>query len=617
MKNSIILPIIVLFVGISCRSTPTRIENVLEQSGDNRHELEEVLHYFSFHAEDSLKYKAAVFLIENMPGHYTLESSFVNRFREELPDNYPDYPYHWYKTIQSLPDKIEPNNFGYKLYDLEWLKSSYLIRHIENSFRIWQTTPWLCDLPFDDFCEHLLPYRILNEQPDHFTDSILTNIARLKTTIQELPLNFTPDHITAIMGNIQPDYLELPNASVQLTPTQTYATGCIEQTLYQIYALQLAGIPAALDHVPCWGNRNGQHYWTSMISPTYVNHTRTTPIENAPKVYRRTFSHQPFPQSDGKEYIPEFFRTPFYKDVTHYYTNTTSVNIPLHDVPASCRYAYLCVFNDKQWHPVCWTETSRQVARFENIGRNIVYLPVCYQGTTLSAISHPFILHANGVTEQLIADTLHPQKIRLHRKYPIDNHKIEWTNLKGGYFEASNQPDFQNSTIIYRTDRLRTGKSIVAVDTTKAFRYWRYYLDGYHLMAEIEFYDTRGNKITGKTFLPHDPIIKKYPERLFDNDPLTYALIGPYIGMDFGKPVSLSEIHYLPRNDDNGITPGQVYELKYHNGRQWVSLGRQTASQLYIDFENVPTRALLWLQNLSTGREERIFTYENDRQRFW
>lgn len=98
--------------------------------------MEEVLHYFSFDPGDSLKYKAAVFLIENMPGHYTLESTIIDRFRLELPEIHPNHPYCWYKTMQSLPAKIELNNFGYKLYDLEWLEGSYLIRHIENSFRI-------------------------------------------------------------------------------------------------------------------------------------------------------------------------------------------------------------------------------------------------------------------------------------------------------------------------------------------------------------------------------------------------------------------------------------------------------------------------------------------------
>ncbi|MDE6452493.1 MAG: transglutaminase domain-containing protein, partial [Odoribacter sp.] len=194
---------------------------------------------------------------------------------------------------------------------------------------------------------------------------------------------------------------------------------------------------------------------------------------------------------------------------------------------------------------------------------------------------------------------------------------IQWTSLRGGYFEASNRADFQNSTIIHRTDQLYTGTTVIPVDTTVAFRYWRYYLEGYHQMAEIGFYDIRKNEMTGKVLLPPEEFIKKYPERLFDHNPLTYALIAPYIGVDFGKPVTLSEIRYSPRNDDNDVVPGQVYELKYHNGHRWISRGQQTARYSYIDFENAPTHALSWLQNLTTGREERFFTYENGKQRFW
>ncbi len=617
VRDSIILAITILFSCVSCNPVSSHLENALKQSGNNRHELEEVLHYFSFDPGDSLKYKAAVFLIENMPGHYTLESTIIDRFRLELPEIHPNHPYRWYKTMQSLPAKIELNNFGYKLYDLEWLESSYLIRHIENSFRIWQTTPWLCNLPFDDFCEYLLPYRILNEHPDHFSDSTLLYITRLKATVQHLPLNYTPEHIVEILKILDPDYLNLPGISIQLGPNQTYNVGCIEQTIFQIYGLRQAGIAAALDYIPCWGNRDGLHYWSSIIYPTYVNNTRTEQVGNAPKVYRKTYSHQPFPQSHGQEYIPEFFRTPFSQGcypLLHLYR---FCRIPLYGLTDSCRYAYLCVFNDRQWKPVCWSEIYKKSAYFENIGRNIVYLPVYYKGLELTAGSSPFILHPNGSIEYLIADTLHLQTLRLNRKCPIDNRKIQWTSLRGGYFEASNRADFQNSTIIYRTDRLYPGTTVIPVDTTVAFRYWRYYLEGYHQMAEIGFYDTRKNEMTGKIFLPPETFITKNPEKLFDHDPLTYALIAPYIGVDFGKPVALSEIRYLPRNDDNGIIPGQVYELKYHNGHHWISLGRQTARYSYIDFENAPTHALFWLQNLTTGREERIFTYKNGRQRFW
>jgi hypothetical protein len=47
--------------------------------------------------------------------------------------------------------------------------------------------------------------------------------------------------------------------------------------------------------------------------------------------------------------------------------------------------------------------------------------------------------------------------------------------------------------------------------------------------------------------------------------------------MDFGRPTRITKIRYLPRNDDNIIVPGQLYELFYWGYGGWVSLGRQTA----------------------------------------
>ena len=44
-----------------------RLEYALSQAGPNRVELEKVLDRYSRAPEDSLKYEAAVFLIENIP----------------------------------------------------------------------------------------------------------------------------------------------------------------------------------------------------------------------------------------------------------------------------------------------------------------------------------------------------------------------------------------------------------------------------------------------------------------------------------------------------------------------------------------------------------------------
>ena len=55
----------------SCSLYSEPIEEVLKQAGNNRKELEKVLEHYSKKSEDSLKLRAAEFLIINMPGKYS------------------------------------------------------------------------------------------------------------------------------------------------------------------------------------------------------------------------------------------------------------------------------------------------------------------------------------------------------------------------------------------------------------------------------------------------------------------------------------------------------------------------------------------------------------------
>lgn len=47
------------------------------------------------------------------------------------------------------------------------------------------------------------------------------------------------------------------------------------------------------------------------------------------------------------------------------------------------------------------------------------------------------------------------------------------------------------------------------------------------------------------------------------------------------------------------------------------SLGEKVADREFITYDQVPANALLWLKNHTKGEEERIFTYENGKQRWW
>lgn len=72
---------------IACTTSP--LEKALEESGVNRPQLEKVLAHYSVSAGDSLKYRAACFLIENMPGHGWYEGEALTRYRHWVDSTYP------------------------------------------------------------------------------------------------------------------------------------------------------------------------------------------------------------------------------------------------------------------------------------------------------------------------------------------------------------------------------------------------------------------------------------------------------------------------------------------------------------------------------------------------
>lgn len=145
-------------------------------------------------------------------------------------------------------------------------------------------------------------------------------------------------------------------------------------------------------------------------------------------------------------------------------------------------------------------------------------------------------------------------------------------------------------------------------------------------IAEIEMYDKQGVKVQGKVIGNYTPgwlDSMVTMRRAFDGDVLTFTSAGPeqgdaWLGLDFGREVEVNKLVYLPRSDDNFIKEGELYELFYWD-KGWRSLGQQTGSRQlqYLEYDNVPDNALLLLRNLTRGKEERIFTYEDEKQIWW
>ena len=121
------------------------------------------------------------------------------------------------------------------------------------------------------------------------------------------------------------------------------------------------------------------------------------------------------------------------------------------------------------------------------------------------------------------------------------------------------------------------------------------------------------------------PVIASRKERkeeirnrnLSDGKILTNMFITDWAGLDLGESRHIDSMRLLTYHDDNNVVPGEIYELFYWDGPQAVSLGRVTAADYTLRYDSVPGETLYLLRNRTKGREERIFTYENDRIVFW
>lgn len=121
----------------------------------------------------------------------------------------------------------------------------------------------------------------------------------------------------------------------------------------------------------------------------------------------------------------------------------------------------------------------------------------------------------------------------------------------------------------------------IRIRSHQPYQYLRYLFNGTGDIAELQFYDQQHPPIKPSRILsPNTNDTRK----AFDNDPLSYASSKDSIVIDFGKPVTLSEVRILPRNDANGIYPDNTYELLYYGQEGWRSLGIRKATPNSIEF---------------------------------
>lgn len=672
MKQKLYFMSICCFLFFACQNSESekQLQQALSLSGDNRGELEKVLEHYK---NDSLKLEAAKFLIRHMPGNMAYDSVNLYKYRpillryDSLKQREKTESINASAIInkewQSFMRNKSPQSDIYSRLeqDLYSVSSDYLIKNIDQSFDSWQKTIFKDSVDFDAYLRYILPYRrqngyVIEPWRDYFLSQYGGCMSQYATSTQAVDSLLEKVQAYQVNWSRLNDFPYIRLNDYRLSKL----TRCSQRCWFNSMLLSALGIPCAIDFVPAWGNRNSSHEWNSIIigGKTYSFEAtggkgkwKTQKVYNnewideywmksrLPKVLRYSYeSLQEGPSADKRSTnsnTPVRFLNGKYKDVSDEYFTTSDIKIPIQkgSTPKDAAYAYLFVYNEDSWKPVYWGEISSSEASFQKMGRDIVYLPGFYDRGTIVPFNDPFILKADGSIHYLTPNVSKVISVTAERKYyarpEIDFWK-KWN--EGASVEIANNRRFAGAKTIFTVPVCESRPNVWSLHLPVRTRYIRY-LFPEHLdaLAELSFYQKNAvnelELVTGSVLLS-DGKASKSVANLFDQNILTYADLTflqhgdkqekkPWVGLDLGANVEIAAIGICPRNDKNNVIRGLEYELYFWNKDRWHSLGRKTATDDQLTYNNVPENSLLLLKCTTEGVENRIFTWEDFRQKWW
>ncbi|MDR0348097.1 MAG: transglutaminase-like domain-containing protein, partial [Tannerella sp.] len=450
------------------------INAVLLAAGNNRSQFEKVLEYYSRNPSDSLKLRAAEFLIVNMPGKYAVE------YEAPFEDIIAGYV-HWNeRESQQEVDRVFKLGEPVIKEDIKHITADYLMNNIELSFKVWNEQPWGKNVPFDVFCEEILPYRIANEPLENWREKVLVNFSKLNRTFKQQP------ELTAVEACIRVN-LQLPKLKLsnQPLPSMNYSMimtalrgTCKEMTALTVFTMRALGIPVTREWTPKWPRRNVGHLWNSVYDgsghvgrqisfmgteaiPGISHHGARMPKS---KVYRLTYARQNNinaknvdvpPQLNyscmkdvTEEYVAAF---PFYKKEQNPVSNIlpkkgfsfihdsvykrgkgivldplpekgAGVEIPV-KYPSTHHngYIWLATTGVNEWNITGWGETDTKTIRFGSIGREILHLPVYYENGLQTPANYPFWVDDKNHVQIFEPDTAHLRKLPVSKIASFDS----------------------------------------------------------------------------------------------------------------------------------------------------------------------------------------------------
>ena len=413
----------------SCTSVnDQRLEAALQMAGENRGELEKVLKHYE---HDTLKLKAARFLIENMPYHYGINDRLLDYAGKEYQMDLSIYRNE--DEVKLAYDSLLQKGYHMErllVKDSESLTAAALIENIDLAF-VAKNKKWAKEIPFHLFCKYILPYRVSNEPLSEMRKEMMKRYMKVLDSIAPR----TEQEACMALNN----YLKKQIHFIGFSPfynsieyVDKYKRGnCEGLAVYFTFLARALGIPCCVEST-LWSKFDAGHSWCALIDrngKTYpfgaaelnfreFKKTFSRRIMVPAKIYRKEyevfFSH--VLADDG--YVT-YLKNPTLIDVTSFYERPSvkvefdSTIFQLNETDNG-RFLYLCVYNSGLWKEIALGRSVGRKVVFTNVvGDNVFRLAKSDDGKKLSFLTDPFLLDSLGDVKMFSQEGLKP--IRLHK----------------------------------------------------------------------------------------------------------------------------------------------------------------------------------------------------------
>ena len=458
------------------------LEYALSEAGENRKELLKVIDRYSENPADSLRLRAAEFLIRNMPGH--------SYYKGELLENYLEY----YPLLRKVKQaKLKPEvavdsivgKYGpFDMSQLEYLEdigtvdSAYLCDNIEWAFKVWEEQPWGKNVSFTDFCEYILPYRVGDEPLKPWREKLYRIYNPMLNDIRKMPEAADPLFAARALSDSIRRHSEFrfsaslgygPHIGPDLVDWQ--AGNCQEMTDILIYIFRAVGIPCGCDYMPLRGDANVAHFWNFTLdkygdSHVVYNERQPEPVRQfwggvKAKVYRKNFSLNKdlltcLGNPPTSSLHPDF-RYPLHRDVTRLYSGRNARELfvscdSLFRKPTN-GIVYLCEASWLDWIPIACASVQKDGIVFEDVEGGVVFVLGIYEGGKIMPVSYPFEFDKKTGGIYFFRISHEEGKITLLNKFNQFFERFPQRMLNG-VFEGSDYPDFRTKDTLFTIKEL-------------------------------------------------------------------------------------------------------------------------------------------------------------------